>query len=256
MAMQYKELERQRSNNGSMSIGRVEPHQLTRYDLFNPFVKCSRGNGSLARLGGADDGGKFICPSEALEQPGCVVYSLGSAGNFDFEEEVLKSTPCEVHSFDCTYDGADLPGYKGRHRYHKICVGQAGSGAAVAGDAVFMTYPAILAMLNHTRVDLLKIDVEGFEMDVFSGWKPACQLPMQIAMEVHYSRLYASDMNPRNFANLFWSLHELSLGELAVFFGHFADLGYAVVSREDNIEWGLHCCAEFTLLKVEQLAGC
>jgi hypothetical protein len=54
----------------------------------------------------------------------------------------------------------------------------------------------------------------------------------------------------------FWSLHELSSAEIAVFFAHFADLGYGVVSRDDNIEWGLHCCAEFTLVKVEKPAGC
>ena len=58
--------------------------------------------------------------------------------------------------------------------------------------------------------------------------------------------------NPRRF----WSLHELSNAEIAVFFAHFADLGYGVVSRDDNIEWGLKCCAEFTLVKVEQPAGC
>ncbi|KAL4445799.1 hypothetical protein ABPG77_008998 [Micractinium sp. CCAP 211/92] len=33
MATQYKELERQRSNNGSLLVGRVEPEQLTRYNL-------------------------------------------------------------------------------------------------------------------------------------------------------------------------------------------------------------------------------
>ena len=41
-----------------------------------------------------------------------------------------------------------------------------------------------------------------------------------------------------------------------MFFGHLAGAGYAVVSREDNIPAGMHCCAEFTLLRVEQPVGC
>lgn len=34
-----------------------------------------------------------------------------------------------------------------------------------------------------------------------------------------------------------WPMHQLSMAELAVFFGHMADLGYAIVSREDNLPW-------------------
>lgn len=82
-------------------------------------------------------------------------------------------------------------------------------------------------------------------------------------------------------------MHQLSLGELVAFFGHFAgghaqlggpakreerkrlvsmcempapshcaDMGYGVVSREDNLPWGIGCCAEFTLVKVEKPANC
>ena len=30
-------------------------------------------------------------------------------------------------------------------------------------------------------------------------------------------------------------MHQLSLGELGVFFSHFSNLGYAIVSRDDNL---------------------
>jgi hypothetical protein len=67
----------------------VEPPQLSRYDLFNPFVNCSGGN--LTRLGATGgDGSKFICADGYLFERGCVVYSLGSAGNYQFEEAALK----------------------------------------------------------------------------------------------------------------------------------------------------------------------
>ncbi len=36
---------------------RFEPFQLSRYDLFNPFLTCS--GGQLKRLGNKGDGGKW-----------------------------------------------------------------------------------------------------------------------------------------------------------------------------------------------------
>lgn len=50
----------------------------------------------------------------------------------------------------------------------------------------------------------------------------------------------------------------LAQAELAVFFQYLAELGYAVVSREDNPLSlpGTGCCSEFTLIRVEQPAGC
>lgn len=47
---------------------------------------------------------------------------------------------------------------------------------------------------------------------------------------------------------MIWPMHELSLAELAMFFYHLADLGYAVVSREDNpsvSKWGCHVSWSF-----------
>lgn len=43
-----------------------------------------------------------------------------------------------------------------------------------------------------------------------------------------------------------------------MFFEYLAELGYAVVSREDNPLSlpGTGCCSEFTLVRVEQPAGC
>lgn len=86
---------------------------------------------------------------------------------------------------------------------------------------------------------------------------------------------------------MIWPMHELSLAELAVFFGKMGELGYAIVSREDNpivraaapalccAYIGSHtqldvclttqpcpplqgkgCCSEFTFLRVEQPAHC
>lgn len=89
-----------------------------------------------------------------------------------------------------------------------------------------------------------------------AGWgeEEGCKLPLQISMEIHYATIYFSK-DKTDFSNLFWTQHEMSLGELALWFGHLANLGYGVVSREDN-PGGLHCCSEYTFLKVEQPGGC
>lgn len=79
---------------------------------------------------------------------------------------------------------------------------------------------------------------------------------LPLLLQVHFVGLYNDNRDPKNFDNLFWPLHDVSLGELGVFFGHLADLGYGVVSREDNTKWGPHCCSEFTLLKIEKPPEC
>ena len=66
----------------------------------------------------------------------------------------------------------------------------------------------------------------------------------------------AKQHKAHNWQNLLWPMHDVSMAELAVFFMHLADLGYGVVSREDNIPWGSDCCAEFTLVHVERLPWC
>jgi hypothetical protein len=68
----------------------VEPGGQTRYDLLEPFVECPFG--ALRRLGGAptEDGGKWLCTDGLLNAPGCIIYSLGSNGNYGFEQAMLQ----------------------------------------------------------------------------------------------------------------------------------------------------------------------
>lgn len=70
-----------------------------RYDAFMPFLSCPPSM-PLRRVGSAADGGKIICDVGRLAPP-CVVYSLGSQGDYSFEREMLALTQCEVHTFDC-----------------------------------------------------------------------------------------------------------------------------------------------------------
>ncbi|CAE8741698.1 unnamed protein product [Polarella glacialis] len=59
------------------------------------------------RIGNIGDGGKWVCDPERITKQvnsggSCLVYSVGSNGQFGFEEGVLRdiSPSCEVHVFD------------------------------------------------------------------------------------------------------------------------------------------------------------
>ena len=79
-----------------------------RFDPYNPILNCPPGQ-ALARYGGTNDGGKVFCNISGLAPP-CVVYSLGSNGDYSFENDVLRATKCDVHTFDCTYPGGSVDG--------------------------------------------------------------------------------------------------------------------------------------------------
>ena len=74
----------------------------------------------------------------------------------------LQETACNVFTFDCTFAGNSLGP---RHQYHKASTKpKVGTNMGLAGqqtDLEFKSYSDITKMLKHTKVDLLKIDIEG-----------------------------------------------------------------------------------------------
>lgn len=54
---------------------RVEPPGWGRYDVALPYLSCPSGN--VTRVGGQGDGSKLLCLEGFLNQPGCIIYSLG-----------------------------------------------------------------------------------------------------------------------------------------------------------------------------------
>jgi FkbM family methyltransferase len=220
----------------------TEPFGHERFSLFHPVVDCPPGM-QLSRWGSEGDGGKWLCGVEKLKEK-CVILSLGSNGQFDFEESMLQNTPCEVHTFDCTYDGNSLGP---RHHYHKQCLGSA---QKAKEDAMFISLAQAATSLGIDEISLLKMDIEGFEYDVMSSWQKTDPLPFQVSFELHHFGVYAkTSQNPES-SNVMWKDRDVTLAELALFMSHLADLRYAVVSKEDNLDCP-HCC-EFTLIRVEQ----
>lgn len=219
---------------------RTQPSQaVEQYRLFNaapPKVDCAPlerwGQGS-AKLG-SGDGGKILCNLNQL-QAGCMIYSLGSNNDFSFEESMLKNTPCEIHTFDCTVDGSTKPNNP-RVVFHHLCIGP-----DTHRSSLFRTLSSITEELGHTRISLLKMDIEGGEYGVFQEFhnamthpNPAVILPDQISFELHSFHQYNPPPpgRPKNM-NVVWPL--------------LTELGYVVISREDNT-LAFHC-VEFTLIR-------
>lgn len=104
------------------------------------------------------DGHKFGCGIQAISgNP--IVYSFGSNKEQDFELAFKKIRPdAEVHTFELVAD--NLPDDKDRDEnlhYYNIGLGYDPS------DKIFKSLKEIMTMLNHTYIDVLKMDIEGFE---------------------------------------------------------------------------------------------
>ena len=200
-----------------------------------------------------DDLSKIACGvnKEVMEAP-CVVYSIGSNNQWQFEIDVLAKTPCEVHTFDCTGPKERfVKPDNDRLHFHHVCLGSKNADAPEKKSKVhgeFWTMRKMQQTLKHTQIDLLKVDIEGYEFLMFEAWPTLTDtsaatavLPMQVLVEVHYqtqmSELSHSARVDWKFSNDMVNLQK-----------HFMEMGYAVVVRDDN-RMCRHC-TELTLVRI------
>ena len=112
------------------------------------------------------DGSKFVCGAIVLnQQPSCLVYSIGSGGDWGFEQAIKAVAPnCEIHTFDPHPD-------RGPHKFmgseytamHALAL--AGGSSGKGG----ITLTELMMRFGHSgrHIDILKIDCEGCEWDAF-----------------------------------------------------------------------------------------
>lgn len=204
----------------------LDHHGHAYYNMFEQTANCTS---SLERypLGmGTIDGGKYVCDFESLKAP-CIIYSIGSNGDYLFEEAMLP-TGCQIFTFDCTGDFGDKA--PAGVTFKKWCV-------AGKDEAPFYSVPSMMKMLGHERIDYLKMDVEGAEFFAIPALKelPKERRPKQFGFELHtfYSGILRTHATMRATMDVMMDLHEL---------------GYRLVSREDN-KFG-YCCSEFLYILV------
>ena len=139
------------------------------------------------RLGYRSDGGKWICdPHRIFAKPKCLIYSIGSADRYDFENAVHSYGPhCEIHTFEINGNNTPTPSYI---KYHPIGIG----GHSTKDDSRYKTLYDIADELGHQKriIDILKIDIECSEYQVitnhlFSELASRGVFIRQIAIEIH-----------------------------------------------------------------------
>jgi hypothetical protein len=218
-------------------------HDHERFDLMGPVVaKCK----DFRILGRGDEQKRLCFPKTEL--PGdCVVFSIGGANQWKFEEEIAKITPCHIHTFDCTVAKPYPPdSIKKRVTFHKLCLGS--KTFTNSQGEKFTDLTGLVAAAKVNRIDFLKCDIEGFEYMALETiiessrqeFKSSGKLifPNVISLEIHYISQMDID----------WRGRDKSPGEIFAFFNYlFFRGGYIMVDRNDN-PFCPHC-SEIVLVK-------
>lgn len=160
----------------------------------------------LQRLGSPYGG--WVCQPEMLG-PGSVVYSFGVGTDISFDLALLALTGCTLHAFDPMPAAADwLKSQEtpARLHFHHFGVadfdgyqifrepdipGYFSPSAVLAYPGAGNRWPVfrletILQTLRHSRVDLLKLDIEGSEYTVIEDLCSSGIFPGQLLVEFHH----------------------------------------------------------------------
>ena len=161
----------------------------------------------------------------------------------------MEATRCAIHTLDCTGDYAVPEALESRVTFHRVCVGDK------TDDALdFKSWDDALTAIGATGVDLLKIDVEGYEYSILPAMaRSTAPLPDQVVLEVHATTYIAppllrskgtGGLRPKWFPGEACA----SPPELALF-GHFLfyGAGYLIADRRDHPV--CESCTELTLVK-------
>jgi Methyltransferase domain len=183
-------------------------HISSFFHHFLPHQQCTE----LRRIGQCADGSKLICLDQFIlpksidtttekyttiralgRNERCIVYSFGSSDDSCFESHMATLTDCEIHIFDPTSREIKHP----RWTYHSY--GLTGHDPTVTTywnwrtqkqanctNCPMRTLQQIMFELNHTWIDILKIDVDGAEWrslrEIYTtmGSIPATQLQLEL----------------------------------------------------------------------------
>lgn len=120
---QQKEAAFLREKDGAMRAGHG------RFDLLGPVgppcLELQAFGAKQSRGKIRDTEAKMACGLEGSNSS-CVVVSLGSNGQWTFEEDIFARTGCRVEVFDCTVDPEEVTvpmHLRGRVRLHYHCIG-------------------------------------------------------------------------------------------------------------------------------------
>ena len=177
--------------------------------FWEPCAPCC----NQTRIGRAGDGGKWICASKMARSP--ALLSIGSNNDFSFELDFKRRF--DPRTID-VYDHTSAPHSDPTIRFHKLR----------------MSSRFLERELKRLKiVDVLKVDCEGCELELFSDdvMRMLRRMKTQILVEVHWMFL-----KQRGVAKL-WQ--------------HFAEAGYGPYHKEPNIQFSDGSCVEYALVPIE-----
>jgi hypothetical protein len=210
----------------------------------------------LKRLGRVGDGGKWLCGTSSWLHPTtttttttrsdkCVVYSFGISVDSSFEEELLLTTDCTIYCFDPSIGALPKPNLYSDEEWHqlqreRIFFHKIGLGADHSGNidilGLVQTLDDVMYQYKHTFIDILKVDVEGAEWDIFKNIFPASG---------------SRDIS-RRIGQLLVELHYDTMPHITAFFRSMTQHGFLSYSREINLNptmsGGLPYASEYSFL--------
>ena len=179
----------------------------------------------------------------------CHIVSIGSNGEWGFEKEVVSSTNCITHTFDCTMNKDPKKPSSENIYFYNICISDKNM-KNVEDNRQYATY--ITLMEEHAKLNraptLFKMDVEGFEFSVLTQmlhdaheYNKMHLLPNQISVELHYaSRMY----------DLPWMLRSITAAEISMFVGMMYRRGGYVLVHHKSFGKGCYPCAEVLFVRM------
>lgn len=159
----------------------------------------------------------------------------------------------KVHTLDCT--GYWTSPHRNIH-FHQWCMG--GIDKIRNNGEVFKTWKTILKELNIQRVDLLKMDIEGYEWTTlpFMLQHPdENKLPKQILFEMHMfpfghvKEMFEGNYFPPGTPPEMMPQQGNFLHPLVRLFHLMYSRGYHVANYEYNPQSIEECCQEFTMIR-------
>lgn len=191
------------------------------------------------------DGPKWVCDPHRITRmakerkakdpnhPGCVVYSVGSNGDFNFEVGVQRTIGpgvCEFHIFDMGDYAAKVPDELQRVNFHQWGLKKQDD---KPGEGRFKGLADTVKELGHENldvIDIFKIDCEKCEWETYKDWTaPGIPSLQQILVELHNAPPTVID-----------------------FFNSLEEEGYVRFHKEPNIQFNDGSCEEYALLKLDK----
>ena len=209
------------------------------------------------KIGSRGDGGKWVCDPHRIER-NCLVYSVGSNNQYDFEDAIYAKLHCEIHTFDPTVKTPTNKtstfwrlGLRGDRRGNQNQNDNFPSGIS---QSKLRDIGEIVDMLGHSgrQIDIFKIDCEGCEFQViskefFDALRERNTTIRQIQMELH-SPL------PSSYDNEGRIINKEGIRTIETVFHVLRDSGYRIFHKEPNViadNYGR--CVEYAFIHVDPL---